>query len=119
MRKELIIGIALGFLGLGAIGFLLLQKPAGVQTTVPSQTGTILTNADVAKHSVESDCWVVVNKNVYNITNYIPNHPGGPGAIIPLCGGDATNAFNTKNGRGSHSNRASQNLETMIVGTIQ
>lgn len=33
--------------------------------------------SEVLKHSSEKDCWMVVNGNVYDLTNFAPNHPGG------------------------------------------
>lgn len=29
------------------------------------------------KHSSENDCWIVVNGDVWDITEFIPSHPGG------------------------------------------
>lgn len=118
MKRELLISIVLGVVGVGVIGFFLLQKPSS-GSTVPHQVKKVLTVADVANHAQESDCWVTVNNNVYDVTSFIPNHSGGPQAIIPFCGKDATQAFDTRNGRGPHPARALEFLQSMLVGTIQ
>ena len=34
------------------------------------------TAAQVASHDTPSDCWVVVNAKVYNVTEMVPKHPG-------------------------------------------
>lgn len=33
---------------------------------------------EVARHDRISDVWIVVNGNVYDITEFAPQHPGGP-----------------------------------------
>merc|ERR1719355_281879 len=50
--------------------------------------------AEVAKHTTKGDCWVVVAGKVLNVTNFLPNHPGGELAILTFAGKDATEEFN-------------------------
>lgn len=38
------------------------------------------------------DCWTLVNGRVYDVTNYIPYHPGGK-KIMLGAGKDATQLF--------------------------
>lgn len=57
-----------------------------------------LTAAEVAKYATEKDCFIIVNDGVYNVTGYIPRHPGGKREIVPLCGKDATSAFEGQHG---------------------
>ena len=40
-----------------------------------------------------TSCWSVINGNVYNLTAWINQHPGGSGAIKSLCGVDGSAAF--------------------------
>ncbi|KAI8823131.1 FAD binding domain-containing protein [Fimicolochytrium jonesii] len=49
---------------------------------------------EVAKHNTEKDCWVVVNGQVLDATNFLPDHPGGKKAIMLYAGRDATEEFN-------------------------
>jgi cytochrome b involved in lipid metabolism len=49
---------------------------------------------EVAKHNTKSDCWVVVNGEVLNVTNFLSSHPGGELAIVTFAGKDATEEFN-------------------------
>merc|ERR1712241_725347 len=49
---------------------------------------------EVAKHTSKSDCWVVVNGEVLNVTNFLSEHPGGELAILTFAGRDATEEFN-------------------------
>ena len=35
------------------------------------------TTAEVAKHNTPADCWVIVGGEVYDVTKWVPKHPGG------------------------------------------
>jgi succinate dehydrogenase hydrophobic anchor subunit/predicted heme/steroid binding protein len=50
--------------------------------------------AEVAKHNTKADCWVVVNGQVLNVTNFLADHPGGELAILTFAGKDASEEFN-------------------------
>merc|ERR1712224_949008 len=50
--------------------------------------------AEVAKHITKEDCWVVVNGQVMNVTNFLKNHPGGELAILTFAGKEASEEFN-------------------------
>jgi len=65
----------------------------GPKPTVNAQK-TVYTWTEVAKHNKESDCWVVVNGQVLNVTNFLPDHPGGKKAVLLFAGKDATEEFN-------------------------
>ena len=47
---------------------------------------------EVAKHSTKDDCWVIVQGQVYDVTNFVPRHPGGS-LIFVKAGGDVTQLF--------------------------
>ena len=52
------------------------------------------TAAEVAQHSTATDCWSIVNGMVYDLTDWIPQHPGGPQVINAMCGKDGSAGFN-------------------------
>jgi len=87
---------------------------------IPAAAKTGLTMAVVAQHNTADDCWLVINNNIYNLTAYIPDHPGGEQNIVPNCGKDATAAFNTKgkNPGAPHSDAARQILEQFYIGSL-
>ena len=53
----------------------------------PSKLPTIPA-ADVAKHNTSKSCYVTVGANVYDVTDFIEGHPGGPGLILDYAGKD-------------------------------
>merc|ERR1719329_1837627 len=53
-----------------------------------------MTMAEVAKHTSKSDCWVVVDGQVLDVTKFLGEHPGGELAILTFAGKDATEEFN-------------------------
>jgi len=78
--------------------------------------GTIsLTNSEIKTHSSRSDCWSIVNANVYNLTSYVKNHPGGATVIENICGKDGSKAFvNQHNTQGKPNNV----LSSFLLGPV-
>lgn len=48
---------------------------------------------EVKKHSQRNDQWLVINRKVYNVTQWVKRHPGGFRVITHYAGEDATEAF--------------------------
>lgn len=80
-----------------------------------SAASTTYTMADVKKHADPSSCWTVIDGKVYDVTQWIGQHPGGPNRIEALCGNDATGAFN-----GQHSNDTTphKRLASFQIGVL-
>ena len=89
-----------------------------VSPTTPIAQTLNLTWTEVEKHGTLADCWIVIANRVYNVTNFLDRHPGGVNRILPYCGKDATVAFSTKGGEGSHSSRADAELTRLYIGDI-
>ncbi|KAG0319769.1 hypothetical protein BGZ97_001504 [Linnemannia gamsii] len=49
---------------------------------------------DVKQHKSYDDAWTVLNGKVYNMTAYLPFHPGGEKEIMRCAGRDGTRLFN-------------------------
>ncbi len=52
-----------------------------------------LTGAEVAQHNSQDSCWVIVHGKAYDVTDFLPEHPGGMNVILRHAGADATAAF--------------------------
>lgn len=78
--------------------------------------GTInLSNSEVKTHNLKSDCWSIVNANVYNLTSYVKSHPGGASVIANICGKDGSKAFvNQHNTQGKPNNV----LSSFLLGPV-
>ena len=82
-----------------------MMKPTPTPSPTPEPemtTQTGYTMAKVKENNSANSCWSVINGNVYNLTQWINSHPGGPSVIRGLCGVDGTASFNGKHrGQGS------------------
>ncbi|QSZ30929.1 hypothetical protein DSL72_000488 [Monilinia vaccinii-corymbosi] len=52
-----------------------------------------LTGQEVAEHSSRDSCWVIVHGKAYDVTEFLPEHPGGPKIILKYAGKDATEEY--------------------------
>ncbi|KAH8587600.1 FMN-dependent dehydrogenase-domain-containing protein [Bisporella sp. PMI_857] len=52
-----------------------------------------LSGKEVAKHSSRESCWVIVHGKAYDVTEFLPEHPGGPKIILKYAGKDATEEY--------------------------
>ncbi|KAI7872187.1 FMN-dependent dehydrogenase-domain-containing protein [Spinellus fusiger] len=53
----------------------------------------LLTLQQVARHNKKEDIWVILHGKVYDLTEFLPEHPGGQKIILKYAGKDATQAF--------------------------
>jgi cytochrome b involved in lipid metabolism len=79
---------------------------------------TVLAMQEIAKHNNKADCWLLIQNKVYDVTTYLSKHPGGALIITPFCGKDATQAYLTKAGKGSHSSNANKQLGMVYIGDL-
>jgi L-lactate dehydrogenase (cytochrome) len=42
--------------------------------------------AEVAKHNKKNSCWIVLDSHVYDVTSFLPEHPGGAPIILKNAG---------------------------------
>lgn len=71
-----------------------------------------LTMDDVTIHDAPNDCWVVVENEIFDVTNYDPKDVGGD-KMYESCGRDASDLFLSKNGI-----KVQTNLENYFIGKL-
>ncbi|KAK3638080.1 hypothetical protein LTR56_013290 [Elasticomyces elasticus] len=52
-----------------------------------------LKGEEVAQHNNRESCWVIVDGRAYDVTEFLPEHPGGPKIILKYAGKDATEEY--------------------------
>jgi len=67
---------------------------SGATSSPPSSGTKTYTASDVAAHNKKDDIWVIIDGQVLDVTNFLPDHPGGEKAILLYAGRDATEEFN-------------------------
>ncbi len=72
--------------------------------------------SDVSKHADSTSCWTAINGQVYDVTFWIKQHPGGERAILGLCGKDGSSAFDRKHGGQA---RPESELAKFVIGKLK
>ncbi len=126
----LVVGVGLVFGGVLLFGSK--DEAPATTTTQQEQDGitepeiVTFTSAEVATRSTAADCWTIIGGSVYDITNYIPIHPGG-NEILRACGADGTSLFTSRTTEGGepvgtgtpHSSNANSQLGQYFVGNLE
>lgn len=84
---------------------------------MPGRTLPTLTHAEVEKHSSEKSCYVTIGANVYDITEFLDSHPGGPELILDYAGKDVTDILKDEISH-THSDSAYEMIEEFLVGFV-
>jgi cytochrome b involved in lipid metabolism len=139
MDKQTIVGLCIGILFAGGLIWNAQYKESvmnealqqdiqeAMEQTVPAGSGIDdgpagagkvagYTLSDIALHNDEESCWAAVGTNVYDLTEWIAKHPGGPQKILNMCGTDATAVFEGQHGGQL---RPEATLETSKIGVLQ
>lgn len=72
------------------------------------------TAEQVAEHNTRDDLWIIYEGKVYDVTQYLDEHPGGEEVILDCAGADSTDAFNDI----GHSEDAKEMLTNLYVGDL-
>ena len=75
---------------------------------------------EVGMHGQPQDCWMVIEGQVYDVSEFVKQdlHPGGD-EILKGCGIDATELFvDRPGGEGSHSSKARAMLDQYLIGKL-
>jgi len=72
---------------------------------------------EVQRHSSEDSCWVIHNNNVYDMTSFVVDHPGGEEYILDHAGQDVTLIMKDELSH-FHTEGAYEMMEEFLVGTL-
>jgi cytochrome b involved in lipid metabolism len=48
---------------------------------------------EVSKHTDKASTWIIIHNNVYDVTKFLEEHPGGEEVLLEQAGKDATENF--------------------------
>ncbi len=77
-----------------------------------------ITLNELAEHDGAESCWKAIHGRVYDITDYVPNHPTDEAVILEWCGREATEGWDNKRPGVPHSPRAEGMLEEYLIGRL-
>lgn len=82
---------------------------------MPGRTLPTITSIDVASRKSAASCYVTVGTNVYDVTEFLDAHPGGPELILEYGGKDVAEIMDDQLSH-THSDPAKEMLGDMLVG---
>jgi cytochrome b involved in lipid metabolism len=68
-------------------------EPVAGSSSSSSSSSSKYTREQVAAHNTKDDCWIILHNRVYDITDFLADHPGGRKAPLLYAGKDATEEF--------------------------
>lgn len=83
------------------------EQPATDQATLSVELVSTYSSADA--------CWSIVNGQVYDLTPWINEHPGGSSRILGMCGRDASADFSGQHGG---EQRPEEILQGYLLGAL-
>mmetsp|Transcript_15835 Transcript_15835/g.41635 ORF Transcript_15835/g.41635 Transcript_15835/m.41635 type:complete len:142 (-) Transcript_15835:497-922(-) len=95
-----------------------------VPTPNPNALENKIRMAEVEKHTKEGDAWMVIGNmktcpetgpKVYNVSEYLDDHPGGAEVMLDVAGKDADTMFEDI----GHSKQARKTLEKFLIGVLE
>ena len=72
-----------------------------------------VTKEEVAGHNTFDDCWIIIGKRVYDLSEWKDHHPGGPFVARMYAGKDATAEFGDY-----HSRLAQRHMAHFCIGEL-
>ncbi|MFH4975921.1 hypothetical protein AB6A40_002630 [Gnathostoma spinigerum] len=84
-----------------------------------NQTNSIFyTEDEVLKHNSANDLWIIVSDNVYDMTKYYNEHPGGD-AMLRYAGKEATLAVQTNPSHSFAQSFIAKKLDECLIGRVK
>ncbi|XP_055311470.1 cytochrome b5 [Sitodiplosis mosellana] len=70
--------------------------------------------AEIAKHNSNQSSWIVIHNNIYDVTKFLNEHPGGEEVLLEQAGKDASESFEDV----GHSTDAREMMQRYKVGEV-
>ena len=86
----------------------------GGEMTRLSAEVKLISTKELSGHMSASSAWISIEGKVYDVTEFLNQHPGGKGVLLAKCGKDATDDFL----RVGHSSRAQQRMMEFHIGKL-
>ena len=83
-------------------------------TAMPPKPSKVLTRADVKAQTNDKKVLLVIKDNIYDVTDFLDEHPGGRETVMDVAGGDGTSEFEAV----GHSKAAIEMMAKYLVGTV-
>lgn len=77
-----------------------------------------ITHQELEKHNAKDDAWILFRGEVYDVTKYVNEHPGGL-AILKYAGKDASTAIREQPAHRCVFNFILSKLKTFHVGKLE
>ncbi|GES63801.1 cytochrome b5 [Aspergillus terreus] len=85
-----------------------------MSTAVSEKPLTLYSREQVAEHNKAGDFWMIINQEVYDVTEFESEHPGGGKVLLKVAGKDATREFQKY-----HRNAILQRYkERLLIGVV-
>ncbi|XP_015181349.1 PREDICTED: cytochrome b5 isoform X2 [Polistes dominula] len=72
------------------------------------------TRAEVEKYNTAQSAWIIIHDKVYDVTNFVKQHPGGEEVVLEHAGKDGTEPFEDI----GHSSDARAMMEPYKIGEL-
>lgn len=89
----------------------------GTSFEMPSRTLPTFSRAEVESHNTESSCYVTIGTKVYDVTDFVDDHPGGGSLIMDYAGKDIEDILKDSDSH-EHSEAAYEVLDDSLVGFL-
>jgi cytochrome b involved in lipid metabolism len=70
--------------------------------------------AEVKKHNNNKSCWIIIHNEIFDVTKFLNEHPGGEEVLLEQAGKDASEPFEDV----GHSTDAREMMKKYKVGEL-
>eukprot|EP00658_Telonema_sp_P-2_P051870 TRINITY_DN3998_c0_g1_i1.p1 TRINITY_DN3998_c0_g1~~TRINITY_DN3998_c0_g1_i1.p1 ORF type:complete len:438 (-),score=94.72 TRINITY_DN3998_c0_g1_i1:325-1638(-) len=95
-----------------------METTTAVLTRRKSAPNQVFTLEEVAQHKTKGDSWLIVDREVYDVSDWIFKHPGGKDVVAGWAGQDASAGFAAFHTEGRAAQRARSLLKQFQIGSM-